>query len=64
MIRDILAAKDKGPRRDIVLLNAAAALVVAGLADDLTTALTRAANALNTGAARDTLNQLVRLTRV
>ncbi|MFQ6049353.1 MAG: anthranilate phosphoribosyltransferase, partial [Phycisphaerae bacterium] len=44
-----------GPRRNIVLLNAAAALVVAGLASDLPEGIDRAARAIDTGAARQTL---------
>ena len=39
VIRDILAGKGTGPRRDIVVLNAAAAIVVAGLADGFAQAL-------------------------
>lgn len=53
-----------GPMRDHALLNAAAALIVAGLATDLPTALARAAEAINSGAARSTLEQIVQLTRL
>ena len=34
IIRDILDGRENGPRKDIVLLNAAAAIMVAGLAED------------------------------
>jgi anthranilate synthase/phosphoribosyltransferase len=44
-----------GPRRDISLLNAAAALIVANKADDFTQGLTLAAEAVDSGAARQKL---------
>ncbi len=42
-------AGEKGPRRDIVLLNAAAVLMVAGIAADLTEGAGIAANAIHSG---------------
>ncbi|MCX7996395.1 MAG: anthranilate phosphoribosyltransferase [Patescibacteria group bacterium] len=50
---------ERGPRRDVVLLNAALALNVAGVASDLPAGLTMAKNALESGAARTTLHQLI-----
>lgn len=50
-----------GPARDIVLLNAGAAIYVAGLADDLQTGITRAAHAIDDGSAMAKLSQLVKL---
>ena len=50
IIRDILAGK-KSPRRDIVLLNAAAALVAAGKAEHLADGLPLAAQSIDSGAA-------------
>ena len=47
-----------GPRRDIVLLNASAALVAAGLADDLKEGVARAAEAIDSGQAAVTLQKL------
>ena len=47
-----------GPKRDIVLLNAAAALLAADHAPDMPTALHQAATALDTGAALEKLEQL------
>jgi anthranilate phosphoribosyltransferase len=47
-----------GPRRDIVLLNAAAALVAAGLAGDLKEGVTQAAEAIESGEAAATLAKL------
>jgi anthranilate phosphoribosyltransferase len=48
-----------GPRRDVVLLNAAAALTAAGLADDLSVGLALAAQSIDSGAARAKLEELV-----
>jgi anthranilate phosphoribosyltransferase len=47
-----------GPRRDIVLLNAAAALVAAGLADDLKQGVAMGAEAIDSGEAAATLAKL------
>ena len=47
-----------GPRRDIVLLNAAAALVAAGLADDLKQGVALGAEAIDSGQAAATLDKL------
>ncbi len=59
LIRDILAGKEKGPRRDIVLLNAAAALVVAELADSFAEALPLAQASIEEGKALHCLEKLV-----
>lgn len=56
----ILAGQDQGPRRRHALLNAGAALVVAGLAVDLGSGLAAAAQAVDSGRARETLARLVR----
>ncbi len=58
-IRAILSGTDRGPRRRHSLLNAAAALVVAGLAPDLPAALAVAAEAIDTGRVEQTLARLV-----
>jgi anthranilate phosphoribosyltransferase len=47
-----------GPRRDIVLLNASAALVAAGIAQDLKEGVARAAEAIDSGEAAVTLAKL------
>jgi anthranilate phosphoribosyltransferase len=60
-IREILAGK-KSPRRDVVLLNAAAALVAASKAEHLGDALPLAAHAIDSGAATAKLNALVQFT--
>ena len=60
-IRDVLADK-KGPFRDIVLLNTAAALVVAGKADSLGAGVDLAAGAIQSGAAQGALDKLIEIT--
>jgi anthranilate phosphoribosyltransferase len=55
----ILMGKD-GPKRDIVLLNAAAAILVGGKAKDLDDGLEVAREALDSGKAREKLAQLVK----
>jgi anthranilate phosphoribosyltransferase len=47
-----------GARRDIVLLNAAAALVAAGLAEDLKEGVAQSAEAIDSGQAAATLAKL------
>lgn len=61
IIREILVGK-KSPRRDIVALNAAAALVAAGKMDHLSEALPVVADTIDTGAAARKLEALVRFT--
>jgi anthranilate phosphoribosyltransferase len=53
---------EKSPRRDIVLMNAAAALVAAGRADSLADAMPMAIQSIDTGAARAKLSALVEFT--
>jgi anthranilate phosphoribosyltransferase len=57
-----LLAGTHGPVRDIVLLNAAAALIVAGKARDLRAGVARAAQAISDGSARRALDRLVAIT--
>jgi anthranilate phosphoribosyltransferase len=49
---------EKGPQRDIVLLNAAAAIVAGGKADNLEDGLELAANSIDSGSALDKLEAL------
>jgi anthranilate phosphoribosyltransferase len=56
-IRAILAG-EAGAARDIVVLNTAAALVVAGTASDLAQGIERARSAIDSGAARKKLEEL------
>jgi anthranilate phosphoribosyltransferase len=48
----------RGPARDVVVLNAAAALVVAGKAPDLEAGAEEAAHALDSGRAKGLLAQV------
>jgi len=57
-IRDVLAGK-KTPLRDIAVLNAAAALIVAGKAANLTDGAALAAHSIESGAAKRALDKLV-----
>ena len=62
-IRAILGGEETGARRNAVLLNAAGAIVAAGHAADLREGLTRAAEAIDSGTARERLEQLVSFSR-
>jgi len=62
IIRAVLDGKP-GPRRDIVLMNAAAALVAGGRARDLKDGAAVAAQSIDSRAARSKLDELVALTR-
>ncbi|HBS23534.1 anthranilate phosphoribosyltransferase [Thalassospira sp. MBR-102] len=59
-ILDLLAGK-KSAYRDIVLLNAAAALVVTDIATDLADGIAKARTAIDSGKAAETLQALVRI---
>ncbi len=61
-INDMLAG-EPGPYRDIVLLNSAAALIVAGKAKDLKAGVGLAAQAIDSGKAKATLDKLVAITK-
>ncbi len=61
LMRDLLAGAS-GPLRDVVLLNSAAALVVAGRAEDLRAGAAMAAAAIDAGRARQVLDRLVAAT--
>ncbi len=52
----------KGPKRDVVVVNAGAALVVAGIADDFAGGIRMAREAIDEGRALSKLDQLVRFT--
>jgi anthranilate phosphoribosyltransferase len=58
LMRDLLAGAG-GPLRDIVLLNSAAALLVAGRASELADGIELAARSLDSGAARQVLDDLI-----
>ena len=60
IIEDVLAGKP-GAARDIVVLNAGAAIYAADLADSLAEGVSRAAEVIDSGAAREKLEALVRV---
>ena len=62
IIRAVLGG-EPGPARDVVLLNAGAALLITGQAPSLREGLARAADAIDSGRAADTLAALVAATR-
>jgi anthranilate phosphoribosyltransferase len=61
VVRAVLAG-EPGPQRDLVLLNAAAAIYVGGLAADLDEGVEKAAAAVDSGAAATVLESLVAAT--
>lgn len=61
--RQILRGEERGAKRDVVMLNAAAALVAGGKAQDLREGLGRAAEAIDSGRAQDVMNGLVRMSQ-
>lgn len=61
ILRAIFEGKDKGPKYDIVTLNAGASILIAGLADDFEQALELARASVDDGKALYTLNQWVTL---
>ena len=58
ILRNILAGKERGPKRDAVLLNSAGALFVAGKAKSLVEGLDFAAELIDNGKALAKLNEL------
>jgi anthranilate phosphoribosyltransferase len=62
IIRGVLEDQP-GPARDIVMLNAGAAIYTAGLADSLQHGIEQADRAISSGAARSRLDRLVILTQ-
>jgi anthranilate synthase/phosphoribosyltransferase len=64
IIRGILSGALNGPPRDVVVLNAAAALVAGGRATTFQEGIRLAGHAINSGAAQRVLAQLVEFTRM
>ena len=61
IIRDILAGKETGAKKDIVILNAAAAIIVAGLAEDFNEAVKIADESVISGKAGAALEMLIEI---
>lgn len=61
--RAILSGTDQGPRRDVVLLNAAAALLVGGKVSTMAEGIAEAAESVDNGRALRRLDSLIALSR-
>ncbi len=61
MIREVLDGTDRGPARDMTLLNAAGAILVSDDGASFNQAFDHAIEAIDSGAARSTLDKLARL---
>lgn len=59
ILRGILEGKEKGPKRHVVLLNAGAAIYIAGKASTIKEGIALAQNSLDSGKALEKLNKLV-----
>jgi len=59
VLREILTGKEKGPRRDIVVLNAAAAIIAGDLAGDFNSAMSKADASVSDGKALGCLEKLI-----
>jgi anthranilate phosphoribosyltransferase len=62
IVRQILDGQ-KGPKRDMVLLNASAAFVASGLCDNFNDGVQAAEDSIDSGKARHKLDQLIEFTR-
>lgn len=54
---------EKSPKRDIVLMNSTAAIIVSGMTQDIKTALNIAEDAIDSGKARKKLEEVINLTK-
>ena len=61
IIRDVLSGKP-GPRRDVVVVNSAASLIVAGIAKDFKDGIEKASDSIDSGRAAGKLEELVSFT--
>lgn len=59
IVKGVVTGKETGPKKDIVVLNAAAAVIVAGLAKDFESGIKLAQDAITEGKAGDALQKLV-----
>jgi anthranilate phosphoribosyltransferase len=59
IVKDILSGEDTGPGKDIVILNAAAAIIAGGLAEDFASAIKLAEASVSDGGALACLEKLI-----
>jgi len=64
VLKDILSGKETGPRKDIVVLNAAASVIAGRLADDFHSAIPKAEASISDGKALACLEKLVEVSNV
>ena len=62
IIKDVLGGKRKDSARSLIILNAAAAIFIGGKADTLENAIDLANRSVDSGAAAEKLNQLIKFT--
>ncbi|HUV06495.1 MAG TPA: anthranilate phosphoribosyltransferase, partial [Spirochaetia bacterium] len=62
IVLDILAGRETGPKRDIALLNAGAAIYIGGKGQDLGSAIGLARESVSSGAAMKKLEKLRQVT--
>ena len=63
ILRGILSGKEAGPRKDIVVLNAAAAIIAGNLADDFEPAITKAEDSISSSSAMRCLDKLIEVSK-
>lgn len=63
ILRDVLSGAERGAARDVILLNAGAAVYVAGRAESIEEGVVLAGKSLDSGAAAEALEDFVRVTR-
>ncbi len=63
ILRDVLSGKEKGAARDVILLNAGAAIFVSGRTDTIEEGVRRAQESIETGAAERALDDFIKATR-
>jgi len=64
IIRQILSGKEKGPKRDMVLLNAAAVFKITKVVSDWQRGIVLAKEVIETGKAEEKLEKLIEMTRI
>ncbi len=62
ILKDILEGKEKGPKRNVVLINSAAGLVATGKANNMTEGIQLAETSIDSGKAMEKLNLLIEFT--
>ncbi len=64
VLRDIISGKESGPRKDIVILNSAAAIIAGGLADDFEPAMKMTNASVSDGKALACLEKLIEVSNL